>query len=124
MSAFDQLEHQLVDSVAARRRLRRSVWFSGLGRRLRVPAVSGPPMVALALLLALALGGLPRGGTREQASLGGPWTHGAEGSCPPCRAVGGRLHGLLGEYEETAGGTGARVPREVLVRHGIPTVLW
>jgi hypothetical protein len=126
VSAFDQRVRHLSEGVAARPRLRRSVSVAGIGRWLRVPLGSGPPVLALAiLLLVLAVGGLPHGSASERASIGGPWAHaGAEGSCPPCRAVGGRLHGPLGEYEEVAGGHGARVPREVLVRHGIPTVLW
>ncbi len=128
MNAFDQLQRQLSDSVAARRRTRRTTAIGGIGRWWRARVGPGAPAAAFAaLLLLLAVGGFPhagRGGGTETATLEGPWRTGAaEGSCPPCQAVGGRLHGPIGEAASGSSRPG-RATREVLVRRGIPTVLW
>ncbi len=129
MSAFDQLERQLAESVSARR-ARRGASIAELSRWWRGRLHGGLlAAAASALLILVALsGGLPAGagraGSSEQASLG--WASAAgvpEGSCPRCRAVGGRLHAPLRE-ERAAGSPPGREPRGVLVRHGIPTVLW
>ncbi len=132
MSAHDELQRQLADSVAARARARRSAAIGGVRRwwRLRL----GPGTLALAasaLVIAVAiaapsLSGHGHAAVREEASLSDSYGVGdAEGPCPPCRAVGGRLHGPLSEEEEVApGGHRARSSRAVLVRHGIPSVLW
>jgi hypothetical protein len=132
VSAFDELQRQLADSVAARSRARGSASIGGIGRWWR--SRLGPGALALAasaivIVVAVATPALSAhhgAAVREEASLSAGYGAGnAEGPCPPCRAVGGRLHGPLSEEEEVAPVRHrARDPREVLVRHGIPAVLW
>jgi len=131
MSAFDELERQLAESVAARRRPRHAAAIGGLARWWRGRLHAGLLASAASVLMILVALSGPSPIGRARAG-GGPaaleWASAAgapEGSCPPCRAVGGRLHAPLSEEETAAAGAHrARAPRGVLVRRGIPTVLW
>lgn len=115
MSAHDQLERQLADSVTARRR-RAVNAAAGRLRRLGPAAQAG----VLALVLgALAAGGLPHGDGRTE--LAGEALAPTEAPCQGCQAVGGRLHGP--PAEALAAGNVAPT-RVVIVRRGLPSVSW
>jgi len=127
VNAFDELERRLFDSVAARARSRRSVAAAGLGRWWR--GRHGSAAVALAacaaslVLLLAALTPSDRGRPDARhtafAALIAPGAQ--EAACPPCRSVGGRLHApLTGETGRAA----TVAVREVVVRRGLPAVVW
>lgn len=127
MSAFVELERQLADSVTARGHARRSLAIGGLGRwwRSRLgPSALGLAAVVVVIVVTIGRTGPSRSQPSTDAFLGGLTASATEGSCPPCRAVGGRLHGPLSEEAPPAGGHTAHRRREVLVRRGIPTVTW
>ena len=124
MSVFEELQRQLLESVAAqsepRRRkvVRRSLfwwWSRGAQRALLVSLL-------VAGVLGVALG------TRHQTAVTPFATlpvHGttAEAICRPCQADGGQLHGPLRaeQLEESKESTSSR---EVDVRRGLPVVRW
>ncbi len=126
MSAFEELQRQLAESVTARRRSLRHATLGGFSRWWRERLGPGAPAGALALvLIALAAGGLGRPGGMDPSS--GPLEAGvAEGSCQACQAVGGRLHGPLGgavaQTIETA--RAGRAVRAVSTHHGVQSVAW
>jgi hypothetical protein len=124
VSAFDELERQLAESVADRGRARRAAAIGGLGRWWRGRV--GPAALALVVALGLIVATVDRSPARPRgSSTEGRLTAGvSEASCPPCRAVGGRLHGPLRTEGPAAVGQARSPAREVLVRRGIPTVLW
>ena len=130
MSAHEEVARQLVESVAARRRAGRALATVGIGRWWRGHLGMNAFATALcAVLMVLALG------AAGSSPLGQHGTGGAgpgklvasvgagEAACPPCRAVGGRLHAPLSD-EATASANLPGGRREVLVRAGRPAVLW
>lgn len=103
MSAFDELQRQLADSVAARDRRGRAGASAGLRRWWRVHAYSTALRVAMPLLL-LAVAGVATFGKRSMVRIPPPITASAGAAiCQPCRATDGRLHGPL-SGEAASGG--------------------
>ena len=127
MSAHEDLARQLADSVAARRRAHRALATLALRRWWR--GHLGASALATALCGALTVLALGAAGSGRRTGVGpalGRFAAAAEtgeAACPPCRAVAGRLHApLSGEAIASAGRPGGR--REVLVRRGLPAVVW
>jgi hypothetical protein len=126
MNAFDELERQLIESVASRRGSRRAVAAIGLGRWWRSRGGFGALVVAVSLLAVIMLDAgrmarrpLPR--ASASGLIAAVTDNPAEGACGPCRAVGGRLHAPMAEEEQEGG----ELPnRNVRIRYGRPIVRW
>lgn len=125
MSAHEELARQLADSVAARRRPRRTLAALGLARWWREIGGGAVALAACAVLLALVvLPAAPRetAPARPQAELADLLAASSgEGACAPCQSVGGRLHAPL---SAGAAEPGSPEAREVVVRRGLPAVFW
>lgn len=111
MSAFEQLQRQLVSSVAERRRGGAPAAARELRRwwRRRRGRGGAPAAIALVLLALLALATfVPHAGVSSRARVSSGLTASvAESSCPPCAAAAGRLHAPLGA-EAAMGSLAAR----------------
>jgi hypothetical protein len=137
VSAFDELERQLSDSVAARARVGTVAVVAGLGRWWRSRVGRGALVVVMpALFFALV-------GTATLIRSGTPMIAGeapsaavvevsapvlvasAHAGCRPCRTVSDQLHAPLVD-EGHAGGVVPVVSRagEGRVRRGLPVVKW
>ncbi len=128
MSAFDELEHQLADSVAARAGLSRAAAAGSVARRWRGRGAGRAFTLAMPIVctLVLAAGALVQrtGAGAPNAPLAGALTaSAAESSCVPCMAVSGRLHAPL-RGEAVAGASPVLRIREVRIRRGRPIVGW
>jgi hypothetical protein len=131
VSAFDELQRQLIDSVAQRARVRRSAAALNLGRwwrgRLHADTMA-VAMTALLIAIVLAVTLVSRVGARTQvagltASATFTAESGASSPCEPCRAVGGRLHAPLSE-EGSEGGSSTSAGHDVRIKRGRPIVRW
>ncbi len=136
MSAYDELQRQLAESVAARARAGRAVGL--LGRLWRGRAGDGALLSAIAILLLALVAAVtvPRvvpvsPSPVPLAALLGEQP--AEGPCALCRAVGGRLHAPPGPEalaDEAspealpASAAPARLDRHVGVRRGVLVLRW
>jgi hypothetical protein len=137
VSAFDELERQLSDSVAARARAGTVAVVAGLGRWWRVRVGRGALIVAMpALFLALVgTATLIRSGTpmiaveTPSASVAGApvLVASARVGCRPCRTVSDQLHAPLAD-EGHAGGvvpvSHVATVVEGRVHRGLPVVKW
>jgi hypothetical protein len=139
VSAFDELERQLSDSVATRARAGTVAVVAGLGRWWRVRVGRGALIVAMpALFLALVgTATLLRSGTpliaveTPSASVAGApvLVASARAGCRPCRTVSDQLHAPLAD-EGHVGGVVPAAPRHVTnvvegrVHRGLPVVKW
>lgn len=128
MSAFEELQRQLMDSVADRARAGRSSAAVSLARWWRTRVASNVPLAAmLPLLFVVAVLGAtlfarvgPGGGV---AAGGHALVASAEAPCGPCQAVGGRLHAPPSEEAFPEGAaTSVRQRRDVRIRYGRPIV--
>ena len=125
MSAFDQLERQLAESVAARARpdspARR--WWQALSLHQAL-------VVAIAILFVVAtLPGIfvsqPGSAQSGPSLLRAPAAARSESVCHPCQAVGGRLHAApASEPAETADAQSRNPAREARARRGLPIMRW
>jgi hypothetical protein len=110
MTAFDELQQQLLESVGARSRPRPFPGAVALARWLRERAGSGAAVLAGAILIVLVAVSAHRPGTGSgglDAGLTAPVAgEAAAAVCGGCGAVGGRLHGPVSE--ETLTGTHER----------------
>jgi hypothetical protein len=109
VTAFDELQQQLLESVGARSRPRPFPGAVALARWLRERAGSGAAVLAAAILVVLVAVSAhgPGGSAGLDAGLA-PAVSGeaAATACGGCGAVGGRLHGPVSE--ETLTGTHER----------------
>ncbi len=132
MSAHDELQRQLADSVAARARVGVRRAAPGLGRwwrsRLRGGALLAAVPAAFVIFAVAATlasrGGTPRSGESIARWLGAT---SVESSCAPCRSSGGQLHAPLSEDASASASTAAIAsapaaspPRAARRRHGYP----
>jgi hypothetical protein len=134
VNAFDELQQQLIESVAARSRGGRPVSVAGMARwwRGRVGRVGAITTIPLLLVLVLASAELlmPAGGAPPHSQPVSSLTASLfEGACGPCRTFAGQLHGPPAEYEagaagEPAGGPGSRGTAQGRDRRGLSLVSW
>jgi hypothetical protein len=126
VSAFDELQRQLIESVAQRARVRRSAAAVNLGRwwrgRLHADTMA-VAMTALLIAIVLAVTLVACVGAHPQvdgltASASFTADSGASSPCEPCRAVDGRLHAPMSEEGSTSAG------RDVRIKRGRPIVRW
>jgi hypothetical protein len=119
MSGFEQLERQLLESVAERSRPRRFERLVGVPLRWRGRFGQGAFVLAVSLIVvvALAVGASP---TRPEGASSASRLSASvlEETCSPCQAFGGRLHS--GSRAATVAAGPAHAPD----RRGLSAVRW
>lgn len=122
MSAFAQLQHQLADSVAARRDRGPTATAASLMRwwRARAPAGAATPLLLVALVgLAIFMGHAPAAAPRAITASTAQYV------CRPCGATDGRVHGQLGaEGYEAGAEAGPENARQTAPREPRTLVRW
>ena len=121
MSAFEQLERQLFESVEERSRVRGLerlplLWRGRLGQRTLVLAVSLITAAAAAGLLAGGDAHRPSPQARISANAGEP-------SCAPCQAFVGHVHSGVSDTPGLSGSVGAP-GFQARDRRGLSVVRW
>jgi len=126
MTAFDELQHQLLDSVGERARQRVFPGALALARWLRERAGAGAALLAAAILVvlvALSTRGPGAGSVGLDAEVATSEATQASGTaCGGCGAVAGRLHGRFGE--ETLAGAAAGTHEPGTAQDGLTAVRW
>jgi hypothetical protein len=124
VSAFDELQRQLAESVAARAGRGRLGAAGAVRRWWRALSPSGPLRMAMPLLLVAAVGLASL--ARHGSSLSRPaivTASAAADPCQPCRGSDGRVHGPVGS--EDSGPELTRVGASGVWRDGLNmTVRW
>jgi hypothetical protein len=134
MNAFDELQRQLIESVAARSRVGRPAavasvarWWRGrIGRAATITTIS----LLLVLVLAAAQLLMPAGDGSPHSQAASSLTASLfEGACGPCRTFAGQLHGPPAEDEaEAASNPAGAAPARATVhghdRRGPSVVSW
>jgi hypothetical protein len=129
VSAFDELQRQLVRSVAARADGERPSAAAGLRWWRRARAVGlGSTRVVVSVVLVAAVAAATFA-SRHEAPPVAPVaqlvsTPAAEGACRPCRAGGGVLHTRLSASELAGGVASVGASREAHARGRPPLARW
>jgi hypothetical protein len=123
MNAFDELQRQLAESVAARGR---SGGAGGLWRWWRGRSLPVATALMLGALVAAATLATRTGANRPAAPASPLLTASATGgSCDPCRVMDGRLHGPLSVESAFGGAVSSRTAVRRGMRRGLPfTIRW
>jgi hypothetical protein len=126
MTAFDELQNQLLESVGDRARQRAFPGAVALARWLRERAGTGAALLAAAILVvlvAVSTRGPGAGSVGLDAEAAPPDAAQASGAgCAGCGAVAGRLHGRFSE--EAVAGVGAGRHESGAAHNGGPVARW
>ena len=122
MSAFEELQRQLADSVAARQGRGPSATAASIMRwwRARTPSGVLTPLLLVAVVGIAVL-------QRPHAALAPPAVSAISSQypCRPCQATDGRVHGPLSAEASTVGAeTGPVVAPQAARRQARPIVRW